>query len=50
MRCSITGTTTSASQRCWAVSDSVASGSNRRRSTIVEHSPMARVKWVKPHE
>ena len=48
MRWSITGTTTSAVQPCWAVSDSVASGSNLRLSTIVEDRPMPSVKCAKP--
>ena len=48
MRCSITGTTTSAVQPCCAVSDSVASSSNLRLSTIVEDSPMPSVKCAKP--
>ena len=48
MRWSITGTTTSAVQPCWAVSDSVASSSNLRLSTIVDERPMPSVKCAKP--
>ena len=50
MRWSITGTTTSAVHSCCAVSESVASGSNLRLSTIVEHRPIASVKCAKPQE
>ena len=48
MRWSITGTTASAVQPCWAVSDSVASSSNLRLSTIVDDRPMPSVKCAKP--
>jgi hypothetical protein len=50
IRCSITGTTTSAAHSCWAVSDRVASGSNRRRITSVEDSASPSVKCAKPQE
>ena len=50
MRWSITGTTTSAVHWCWAVSESVASGSNLRLSTTVEDRPRPSVKCTKPHE
>ena len=50
MRWSITGTTISAVASCCAVSESVASGSNLRLSTIVVHRPIASVKCAKPHE
>ena len=50
MRWSITGTTTSAVAWCWAVSDSVASGSNLRLSTIVEASEIPRLQCAKPQE
>ena len=48
MRWSITGTTISDVHSCWAVSESVASGSNLRLSTIVVESPIASVKCAKP--
>ena len=38
------------SHSCWAVSDSVASGSNLRLSTSVEDRLMPSVKCTKPHE
>ncbi len=50
MRCSITGTTTSVVHSCWAVALRVSSGSNLRRRTSVEPSPMPSVKCTKPHE
>src|ERR671911_1437602 len=50
MRWIITGTTTSAVAWCWAVSESVASGSNLRLSTIVEDREMPRLQCAKPHE
>jgi hypothetical protein len=50
MRWIMTGTTTSAVHSCWAVSESVASGSNLRLSTTVEASAMPSVKCTKPQE
>ena len=48
MRWSITGTTISDVHPCRAISDSVASGSNLRSSTIVVERPIASVKCAKP--
>ena len=48
MRCSITGTTTSADARCSAVAASVCSGSKRRRSTSVEPNRIPSTKCAKP--
>jgi hypothetical protein len=50
IRCIITGTTISAVHSCWAVSDSVASGSNLRLSTTVDDRLIPSVKCTKPHE
>ena len=50
IRCSISGTTASALASWSATSASVASGSKRRRSTIVEPSGRLRTKCAIPHE
>ena len=48
IRISITGTRISAVHSCWAVADSVSSGSNLRRSTSAEPSPMPPARCPKP--
>ena len=48
MRWIITGTTTSAVASCWAVSESVASGSNLRLSTTVVERLMPSAQCAKP--
>ena len=48
IRWSITGITTSESQRSDSVTARQPSGSNLRRSTIVEPSSIASARWAKP--
>ena len=48
IRCSMTGTTTSASACCSETARTVSRGSKRRRSTIVEDSAVASSTWAKP--
>ena len=49
MRCSMTGTTTSAPARCSAMAASVASGSNCACTTAVDDIPSPTPRWTRPH-